>query len=307
MFKMPNLFEAARSAGIPFSRNASPTQGEFASGELKLKYLDWGNRDAPAVLLLHGFAQTAHSWDFVSLSLSNRYHVVALDARGHGDSDWSPARDYSPEAHQRDLDHFVEHLGISRAAVIGLSMGGKSAYTLAARQPGLVGALVIVDTGPVTEARGGRRIRSFVSLPDERDSYEDFVQSIHEYQPLRSIQQIRDTLINNVRQSANGKWTWKYDKALRDPDYKRPVTSPEDGWAHLRNLKCKTLLVRGAKSDVLSPEMAVEMKRVINGCDFVEVPKAGHIVPGDNPNGFISAVSLWLETSYPVEQPMTGN
>jgi pimeloyl-ACP methyl ester carboxylesterase len=183
-------------------------------------------------------------------------------------------------------------------AVIGLSMGGRSAYTFAARRPDLVRALVIVDTGPVGMATGGRRIRSFVQLPDERDSYEDFVTSVHEYQPLRSIEQIRDTLKFNVRQLPDGKWTWKYDRILRDPGFKRPAPPPEEGWAHLRQIRCPTLLIRGDQSDVLAHEIALEMVNTIKECTYRVVDRAGHIVPGDNPAGFVAALRPWLTASY---------
>lgn len=296
---MTTLYEAARAAGISFDREHEPRQREFHTGELALRYLDWGSDRAPLLLLLHGFAQTAHSWDFVSLSLAGSYHVIALDARGHGDSDWAQDKDYSSSAHQRDLDRLVSSLGVRSLGVIGLSMGGKTAYTFAARHADLVKALVIVDTGPVGMPSGGRRIRSFVQLPDERDSYEDFVQGVHEYQPLRSIEQIRNTLKFNVRQIPSGKWTWKYDRFLRDPGYRRPTTPPEEGWQYLRQIRCPTLLVKGDQSDVLAHETALEMMRTIRTCTYAVVERAGHIVPGDNPAGFLAAVGPWLATSYP--------
>lgn len=296
---MATLHEAARKAGVPFRDEVEPTPRRFAGGEVELHFLDWGNEDAPPVLLLHGFAQTAHSWDFVSLALADKYRVLAVDARGHGDSDWSSDNDYSTAAHQRDINALVDHLGCDSVCVIGLSMGGKTAYTFAGQHSDRVSALGIVDTGPVTEAGGGNRIRAFVGLPDQRESYEDFVQAVHDYQPLRSVEQIRATLIYNVRQMPNGKWSWKYDWILRSPDYRRSVTPAEEGWALLRDITCPTLLVRGALSDVLSPEVAREMTETISGCTFAEVEKAQHIVPGDNPAGFIAALLPWLERAYP--------
>ena len=250
-------------------------------------------------LLLHGFAQTAHSWDFVSLALAGKYRVVAPGARGHGDSEWSKDGDYSPEAHQRDLDTLEEKLGLAPLAIVGLSMGGRSAYTFASRRQERVSALATVDTGPVTQARGRRRIHSFVALPDERGSYENFVRAVHEYQPLRSIRQIRGTLIHNVRRTPGGTGTWEYDKTLRDPHYERPATPPEQGWELLRRISCPTLLIRGARSDVLSREMAGRMTDVITDCTFAEVDRAAHILPGDKPTGFVAALIPWLERVHP--------
>ena len=296
---METLCEAARAAGVPFEQDSVPRECEVDTGELTLRYLDWGSAEAPTVLLLHGFAQTAHSWDFVSLALAGKYRVIAPDARGHGDSDWAKDGDYSTEALERDLDALVGHLGLGQFAIAGLSMGGRTAYAYAPRRPESVAALTIVDVGPVGPPGGRSRIRSFVSRLDERDSYEDFVRSVRAYQPLRSPEQVRNTLIHNVRRTPRGTWTWKYDSLLRDPNYQRPVTPPDQVWDFLRRLECPVLLVRGARSDVLPREVADRMTEVIRDCTFAEVERAGHIVPGDNTAGFLAALVPWLERVYP--------
>lgn len=292
---MASLLEAARRVGVSVRRETDPVQREIDTGELTLRYLDWGDEEAPPLVLLHGFAQTAHSWDLISLSLCDRYRVIALDARGHGDSDWSPAHDYSLDAHLRDVERVVRHLECDSVGIVGLSMGGRTAYTFAAKHPDLTAALVIVDSGPALSGTG--RIRHFASLPDELGSYEAFVRRVHDYQPRRSLEQIRETLRFNVRQLSSGKWTWKYDRVLRDPEFRRSVASEEEGWADLGRLATPALLVRGAESDVLTSEAARRMTWAIPNCSFAEVPAAGHIVPGDNPAGFIAALEPWLETT----------
>ena len=108
---MATLYEAARKAGIQFAEEMAPVERRFDTGELGLGYLDWGPEGAPPVILLHGFAQNAHSWDYTALALAQKYRVISLDARGHGDSDWADDADYSTAAHQRDLDRFIEQFG----------------------------------------------------------------------------------------------------------------------------------------------------------------------------------------------------
>ncbi len=209
--------------GVPYSGDYEPQQKEFKTPELTMRYLEWGSPDSPTVALLHGFAQTAHSWDFVALSLADRYHVVSLDARGHGDSDWAPDGAYSVADHRRDVGALVEHLGSSPLVLIGLSMGGGTAYSYASEHPADVKALVIVDSGPAGKPAGRERIRNFVTLPDELDTLDEFVERIHSYLPHRPIEQVRSTLLFNVRQNDVGKWTWKYDKVLRDPTLSNPL------------------------------------------------------------------------------------
>lgn len=296
---MATLYEAARAVGIPFEREWEPRQGTFDTGELTLRFLEWGPDDARPILLLHGFAQTAHSWDFVSLALAGTYRVLALDSRGHGDSDWAPDGDYSADAYRRDLAALIDGLGLAPLPIVGSAIGGRHAYTLAGLSPEYVCALAIIDVGPVTATKGSRRIRRFVSLPDERDSYEDFVQAIHEYQPHRAIQQIRGTLKYNIRETPEGKWTWKYDRALRDPERRNPEPPEEESFKIFRAIRCPTLLVRGERSDVLTEEMATRMADAIPECEFVEVPRAGHTVPGDNPVGFLRVMTTWLAKVYP--------
>ena len=292
---MATLYQAARAAGIPFEYEAKPLKQEFDTGEIVMNYLTWGNGNGPPVFLLHGWAQNARSWDYTALSLCGQYTVISVDARGHGDSTWATDGDYSAEAHQRDLDALFDHLDSKAVILIGFSMGGRSAYMSASRRPDLVRALGIVDVGPVNKRIGGRRIEQFVQLTDQLDSIEEFIDRIRAYNPRRSPQEIRDTLVHKVRQRPDGKWTWKYDPALRDPDRPLQPLPSEDAWKYLEDIKCPTLLVRGKNSDVLATKTANEMVIRMRDCTMVEVGGAGHPVAGDNPRAFIKLIKRWLD------------
>ena len=298
---MATLYEAARKAGVQFADELAPAERRFDTGELELSYLDWGPEDAPPVILLHGFAQNAHSWDYTALALGQTYRVISLDARGHGDSDWADDSDYSTAAHQRDLDRFISQFDGVPVTLVGLSMGGRSSYVYASRHPENVRGLVIVDSGPTwpkapgAGRSGGRRIMDFVTLPDELDTWDEFVERIHQYNPRRSVQEVRDTLVHKVRQAPNGKWTWKYDRILRDPNRPRESVSADEQWRRIEAISCPTLVVRGAESDILAQETAAEMGKRMQDCKVVEVERAGHLVPGDNPRQFIAVVTNWLD------------
>jgi pimeloyl-ACP methyl ester carboxylesterase len=293
---LETLYHAARARGVPFAEDFVPRNGEVHTGQITLRYTEWGDATKPTVLLLHGFAQTSHAWDLVALALADRFHVISLDQRGHGDSEWASDGDYSLEAQQRDLDAALVHLGKQEIIPVGLSMGGRNAYVLAHRRPEIVKALVTVDTGPRTVRRGRSRIRDFVTMPDVLDSFEEFVERVHSYVPHRSMEQIRLSLLNNIRETPEGKWTWKYDRILRDPNYRRPIMDEESAWNIWTSIACPTLLVRGEESDVLDAETAAEMTRRLPGSLHVDIPEAGHLVPGDNPAAFVLAVKPWLET-----------
>ncbi|MCL6568566.1 MAG: alpha/beta fold hydrolase [Meiothermus silvanus] len=114
----------------------SPTDHTVQANGLRLHYLAWGDPAAPPLVLLHGAGNTAHTWDFCAPSLAERYWVLALDLRGHGESDW--ASDYSWSARVADTVAFLHALGRSRAALMGLSLGGMTAYMTAAQHPEVV-------------------------------------------------------------------------------------------------------------------------------------------------------------------------
>ena len=289
-----SLFEAARSMGVSFSREVKPRDKEVTVNGLRLHYLDWGTEGKQTMLLLHGALQQGHSWDFVALPLSQHYHVLALDARGHGDSQWASDGDYSLEAHERDLEGFVDALGLERFILVGHSMGGRNAYVYVSNHPEKVKDLVIVDTGPEMRAPGEARIRQFRELPDELDSYEDFASRVQEYTG-RPHEQVLGALKYSIRQRSDGKWTWKYDKVLRTPGHRPGSWPPERLWECVASIGCPSLIVRGEESDIFTTEVMEKMLQVMPQSTSAVVPRAGHLVAGDNPADFLKSLTAFLD------------
>lgn len=291
------LHDAARAMGVRFTKDFEPQDRSVEANGLTFHYLEWGDPSNPPALLLHGFAQTCHSWDFVSLSLADRFHVHTLDQRGHGDSSWAPDGDYSPETQQTDIHGVVEALDLRDFLLMGLSMGGRNSFTYAANHAERVKALVVVDAAPENMAAGGQNIRRFVQGGDELPSVEAFVDRVLEFNPRRDRSQVRGSIRHNLKHLPNGNWTWKYDKLLRSSN--RPLRG-DDGlserlWGYLGQLKCPTLVVRGSQSDIVATNTFEEMSRRIPLGRVVTVEKAGHIVPGDNPAGFQDAVLSFVD------------
>ena len=283
------LHQAARQKGVRFSQENEPVDRDVLVNGMNFHYLEWGEAGNPLVVMLHGGSQQAHSWDFVSLALSEDYHIIALDQRGHGDSDWASDGDYTLEAHQGDIDGFVSALGLTGFNLVGHSMGGRNSYVWASRHPEVLRSLVIVDTGPVAQSRGRNRIQNFRELPDELDSFEEFADRVQEYTG-RTREQTLGALKYSIRQRSDGKWSWKYDKLLRTPGRQGPAWTPEQLWDAVAKIACPTLVVRGGDSDIFADETMQRMKQVIPDCDTVTVPNAGHLVAGDNPSDFLAAV-----------------
>jgi len=292
-----SLHDAARAMGIKFSYDALPQDKYFESDGMRFHYLDWGDSENPTIIMLHGFAQQSHSWDFVALGLCDKFRIVAFDQRGHGDSDWSQNHNYSLNDYHNDIDNLIKHLGLSETLMVGMSMGGRNAFTYAASHPDIVSALVVVDAAPVAQSSGRDKIRNFVSQEDVHPSIEEFVRMVHGYTPNRPIDQIWGSIKYNVKQLSDGSWTWKYDKFLRSPDrdFRRESKDVSDAmWASLDMLKAPTLLVVGEDSDIVSHDVANQMINRISNSQLVSIPNAGHRVMGDNPVAFQSAINEFL-------------
>jgi esterase len=262
---------------------------------LRFHYRDWGNADAQALICLHGFTSHARSWDTFARAMRDRYHVLALDQRGHGETEW--ATDYHPERRVEDLEAFVSTLGLDRFVLLGLSMGGRVAFMYAAKHPRTVERLVIVDIAPEADPRGAQRIDRGVRANDVFDDPEQAVAAARLANPRPPEAELRARVLNNLVRRDDGRWTFRYDVALRDGSGARVMPTPDEisrAWASLANITSPTLLVRGAESDILSPELARRMLASIPDCRLVEVPNSGHSVPLDNPTGFIEAVRTFL-------------
>ena len=288
-----SLHEAARRMGVPFTLENEPVDRFVEVNGINLHYLEWGNTDRPTILMLHGISQQAHSWDFISLPLSVDYRVVALDQRGHGDSDWSPNGNYSTDIYVGDIEGFVGAMGLKNFHLMGHSMGGRNSLAWASGRLGVLKSLTIVDTGPETQRRGQNRIQQFRELPDELDTLDEFASRVMEYTG-RNREQTMGALKYSIRQRQDGKWTWKYDKAMRVSGFRAPTWTPDQLWDGWRKIDCPALVVRGARSDIFADETMVRMAEEHPDCTTVTVENAGHLVQGDNPPDFLAAVRSLL-------------
>jgi pimeloyl-ACP methyl ester carboxylesterase len=264
---------------------------------LRLHYLDWGNEVAPPMLLLHGFSGHAHTWDTFARAVSDRFHVVALDQRGHGDSDWAKDGGYRPDDHARDIRAVHDRLGLRPVVLIGLSMGGRNAIAFTAAHPAMVERLVIVDIGPDIDPRGAERVsRMAAEAPEDFGSVEEAVAYLRRFATLTSAAAaaaLRYRVEHGVKEMPGGRYTWKYDRFLRD-QRRRGATPPVDLWPAVRRITAPTLIVRGSESDVFAPETAKRMLELIPGSQLVEIPGAGHSVPAEAPEAFERAVRHFL-------------
>jgi pimeloyl-ACP methyl ester carboxylesterase len=264
---------------------------------LKFHYLDWGSPENPPLVLLHGVGQTCHTWDLFATAMMSHFHVMAFDQRGHGDSDWAPDKDYSRKAMVNDVEAFTRALGLERFFLTGMSMGGANSLSFTSRHTDKVEALVVVDIGPRVETKGVQQIRDFMSSYREFTSLDEAAEVIHRFNPRRSLDIIRRfTVVYNLKQLPSGKWTWKYDPYFSDGHRRIDVKQMQQELsAEVGGIRCPTLVVKGAESEVFSLDGAHSLQETIPSAEFALVAGAGHSVMGDNPAGFEQAVRAFYE------------
>lgn len=246
-------------------------------GDLNLHYLEWGEAGAPPVIMVHGLSGNAHAFDNLAPHFLPGYHVIAVDVRGRGDSDWAADADYSNDAYIADLEGLRQALGFERVSLVGTSLGGRISMTYAGTFPDRVDRTVLNDIGPEIDPRGGERIA--VSTRESVTSFAsmDEVVAWHAQQRpgfnLLSDAEQRATAGHAVKPQPAGGYTWKMDPAVRT-DPRRP--DPEKSWILAKRIPSQVLLIRGGDSDLLSPEIAERMVREMQDCRMVEVPGVGH-------------------------------
>jgi pimeloyl-ACP methyl ester carboxylesterase len=290
-----HLAEVAGLAGleVDLDRVVLPRDRYFDAHSLRLHYLEWGPSTARPIILLHGGALTAHTWDIVCLGLVPEFRCIAPDLRGHGDSEWAADGEYSIDAYRRDLEALLVHLDIDRGVLVGNSLGGMTAirYT-AQRSPGLQPeALVLVDIGPEMREAGRQRLRSFTGGPRELDSVEDFVDRAVAFNPLRRRDVLRRSLLHNLRQLPSGKWTWKYDPNRFGHG---PAPTTAERWADIQRITCPTLVVRGGRSDMFYDEDAAKLAETLHDGRWIQIENASHTVQGDQPLALLTAIRAFV-------------
>src|ERR1700729_4369594 len=160
--ELRSLLSSAADLNIPHAPAISYRSCNIVLRRQRFHFLEWGDRDAPPIVLLHGGHQSAHSWDLVSLHLARNYRVLAMDQRGHGDSEWARDVEYTNHAMSLDAMAFLDAMGLEKPILIGHSMGGRNSMLLTRQDPSRLRALVIVDVGPELSERGRAAIAGFV-------------------------------------------------------------------------------------------------------------------------------------------------
>ena len=256
---------------------------------LNFSYLDWGAENSPPIIMLHGLQSHARSWDVFANALQDEYRILAMDQRGHGDTDWPDPPFYTSDLFANDVLALARHLGINRFTLVGLSMGAHNALAFTVKHPEFVDKLVSVDVPASLNSLYDPKVRDrLVNVQREFASLDEMVEDARDTYPFASDEMIRHRMEHNAYQLSSGRLTLKYS-----PDAPRRW-NPDDLSEDIGLIQCPTLIVRGGESDVLSADEAQAMADAIPNSQLATIPGAGHSVPMDKPAEFEAVVRAFL-------------
>lgn len=275
-------------SGAPFAC-ATAARRIIAANGLQLHALEWpGSR--PPLLLLHGGSAHAHWFDAVVPLLEGRFHLVSLDQRGHGESQWPTPPAYRTEDFVADILAVADALGWERFSLVGHSMGGHNALAFAAGHPERLSALVLADSRPTIPADRLRLLQQRGWRPLRRHPTREAGQAAFRLLPRETT--AAPALLAHLAAAGlaerDGGWVFRFDPAASA--HRQPV----DGWGLLGQVRTPTLVVRAARSGVLPAEMAEKMRTGITAAELVEIPGAYHHVTLDAPGPFAQALLRFL-------------
>jgi pimeloyl-ACP methyl ester carboxylesterase len=256
---------------------------------LRLHYLEWGDAAKPAMILLHGIARHAHTFDHVAPEFARGHHVIALDMRGHGDSGWSPDGAYLVQDYVKDLDALVAQLRLRRVTLLGNSTGGRVAQVFAGLHPELVERLVVEDVGPerpqnIADAFARRVAQEANGWASE----DELVQQLSAANRRTPEPLLRTYAHFGVKPRADGRLVWK-----RDPNLVKGFVETEL-WESVSRIKSPVLYVIGGGSRIVPPETQQRLKDTLPNCRIVVMPGLGHYPDEEDTNGFLAIVNPFL-------------
>ena len=284
-----------------------PTSHLYYSQKLRLHYVDWGNEGAPALLLIHGGRDHCRNWDWIAERLRGRYHIVAPDLRGHGDSAYSPSGDYGLGAYVYDLAQLIHQQGLAPVRMIAHSLGGNIALRYAGVYPETVSKLVAIEgmgPSPAMMARRAQttapeRMRSWIEQkrgfagrsPRKYASIEEAFARMQAENRHLTPEQARYLTVHGAAQNEDGTYSWKFDNYARSSS-PADLSSRElhELWS---NITCPILFVNGKESWASNPETDGRMRHFKDG-RVVEFERAGHWVHHDRLDDFLTGVRAFL-------------
>ena len=284
-----------------------PTSHTYYSQRLRLHYVDWGNPEAPPMLMVHGGRDHCRNWDWVAEDLRKDYHIIAPDLRGHGDSQWMIGGSYNHINYVYDIAQLLHQKEMSPVTILSHSLGGSISLSYTGLFPETVEKLVVIEgLGPAPamlkknvekpiEDRLGNWINEMRGIagrvPKKYPSLDDAYERMKSENPHLSAEQARHLTVHGISQNEDGTYTWKFDNYVRSFP---PIGIPfRDQYKLWERITCPTLLLRGTESWASDPVEDGRIKHFKNA-RLVNFEKAGHWLHHDQLDKFLTEVRTFL-------------
>src|SRR5579863_4204746 len=259
------------------------------AGGIVLNCLDYGGAGKTPILFIHGGSAHAHWWDFVAPAFTDRFHVMALDQRGHGESEWTDEWGYGTRHYVADLHAIITQWQFGAPILVGHSMGGHNVMVYSGLYSDTIRAMVAVDSPATYPEFAVKFLREMAERPARRfDSLEEACEKFRTIPETTTATDeiIRQVALNSFRQDADGKWSYKMDRRTM-------MREPINAWQNLANIKCPALFIRAETSALEFERVEKVVARMPRG-QLVVVPDSHHHVLLDNPAGLIAALDNFL-------------
>jgi esterase len=255
---------------------------------LRIHYVDWGRSEQPPLILIHGLDRVARTFDHVVPHFTSRYRVIAVDMRGHGDSDWDPQARYVVDDHVSDLEGLVAQLGLRNITLWGNSTGGRVVQVFAGKHPDLVARVISEDVGPERPQQISDSYARRVKQEDQGWASEEELFAALMKAAGASEAVIRPYIRYGTKRRADGRLVWK-----RDPNLVKGFVAT-DLWQHVRNIRAPILYVLGGRSTIVPPATQETLRTTLPRVAIVTIPGVGHYPSDEKPAEFLAIVDRFL-------------
>src|SRR5262245_27625458 len=275
---------------LAVSQGSQPTDHFVTVNGLRIHYLEWGSTDKPPLIMLHGIGRIAHTFDHIAPHFSSNYHVMAVDMRGHGDSDWDPKGAYLVEDYVKDIEGLARQLRLQNITIWGNSTGGRVAQVFAGLHPEMVSAVISEDVGPERPREIADGMTARLKQEDEKGwaSEDELLAQQKAGSPRTSEDILRAYVHYGSKGRADGRIIWKRDPAIGNGFV------PTELWRFVREIKSPIIYILGGRSTIVPSQTQEELRKTLAQAQIVTIPGVGHYPSEEKPSEFLAVVDKFL-------------
>src|SRR5437667_1719034 len=269
-----------------------PPDRSITVNGLRIHYLEWGSTDKQPLIMLHGIGRIAHTFDHIAPHFASRYHVMSIDMRGHGDSDWDPKAAYLVEDYVKDIEGLAQQLRLRNIVIWGNSTGGRVAQVFAGLHPDLVAAVISEDVGPERPREIADGMTARLKQEDEKGwaSEDELLAQLKTGSPRTGEDILRAYVHYGSKRRADGRVIWKRDPAIGNGFV------PTELWRFVRQIKSPIIYIVGGRSTIVPVATQEELKRVLPQAQIVTIPGVGHYPSEENTEEFLAIADRFLSS-----------